>query len=205
MLRELTVNNLAVIEDVRIELAAGFCAWTGETGAGKSLILGALGLLLGRARFAVADPHGDRRIESHRRLPARRTPAQARRRNPRRTAPGSGDHPQPPAAARGGQPGLRGRPSGHRRHPEKTRGGAGRHPQPIGEPAAVARQPPVGTARRLRQPRKNARRLQQTRRRTPAVTAAGAVAARTPIAAPARTGPHPLRAGGIGNRPTRRR
>jgi DNA repair protein RecN (Recombination protein N) len=47
MLRELSVQNLAVIEDVRVELRGGFCAWTGETGAGKSLLLGALGLLLG--------------------------------------------------------------------------------------------------------------------------------------------------------------
>src|SRR5579871_5675774 len=47
MLRELSVQNLALIEDVRVELEGGFCAWTGETGAGKSLLLGALGLLLG--------------------------------------------------------------------------------------------------------------------------------------------------------------
>lgn len=47
MLRELSVRNLALIEDVRVELSEGFCAWTGETGAGKSLLLGALGLLLG--------------------------------------------------------------------------------------------------------------------------------------------------------------
>jgi DNA repair protein RecN (Recombination protein N) len=47
MLRELAVQNLALIEDVRVELHGGFCAWTGETGAGKSLLLGALGLLLG--------------------------------------------------------------------------------------------------------------------------------------------------------------
>jgi DNA repair protein RecN (Recombination protein N) len=47
MLRELAVQNLALIEDVRVELQSGFCAWTGETGAGKSLLLGALGLLLG--------------------------------------------------------------------------------------------------------------------------------------------------------------
>ncbi len=47
MLRELSVQNLALIEDVRVELYAGFCAWTGETGAGKSLLLGAIGLLLG--------------------------------------------------------------------------------------------------------------------------------------------------------------
>lgn len=47
MLRELSVQNLALIEDVRVELSEGFCAWTGETGAGKSLLLGAVGLLLG--------------------------------------------------------------------------------------------------------------------------------------------------------------
>jgi DNA repair protein RecN (Recombination protein N) len=47
MLRELAVRNLAVIEDVRVELEPGFCAWTGETGAGKTLLLTALGLLLG--------------------------------------------------------------------------------------------------------------------------------------------------------------
>ncbi len=47
MLRELSVQNLALIEDARIELRPGYCAWTGETGAGKSLILTALGLVLG--------------------------------------------------------------------------------------------------------------------------------------------------------------
>lgn len=47
MLRELSVQNLALIEDMRIELEPGFCAWTGETGAGKTLLLSALGLLLG--------------------------------------------------------------------------------------------------------------------------------------------------------------
>ena len=47
MLRELSVHNLALIEDVRVDLEPGFCAWTGETGAGKTLLLEALGLLLG--------------------------------------------------------------------------------------------------------------------------------------------------------------
>ncbi len=47
MLRELSVQNLALIEDARIELQPGYCAWTGETGAGKSLLLTALGLVLG--------------------------------------------------------------------------------------------------------------------------------------------------------------
>ncbi len=47
MLRELFVQNLALIEDIRIELEGGYCAWTGETGAGKSLLLTALSLVLG--------------------------------------------------------------------------------------------------------------------------------------------------------------
>ncbi len=47
MLRELAVQNLALLEDLRVELQPGFCAWTGETGAGKTLLLQALGLLLG--------------------------------------------------------------------------------------------------------------------------------------------------------------
>jgi DNA repair protein RecN (Recombination protein N) len=47
MLLELSVQNLALIEDVRVELEDGYCAWTGETGAGKSLLLTALGLVLG--------------------------------------------------------------------------------------------------------------------------------------------------------------
>jgi DNA repair protein RecN (Recombination protein N) len=47
MLRELSVQNLALIEDVRVELENGYCAWTGETGAGKSLLLTALALVLG--------------------------------------------------------------------------------------------------------------------------------------------------------------
>src|SRR3954449_6504415 len=47
VLRELSVQNLALIEDARVELRPGYCAWTGETGAGKSLLLTALGLVLG--------------------------------------------------------------------------------------------------------------------------------------------------------------
>jgi len=47
VLRELSVQNLALIEDARVDLRPGYCAWTGETGAGKSLLLTALGLVLG--------------------------------------------------------------------------------------------------------------------------------------------------------------
>ena len=47
MLRELHIQNLAVIADARIELSAGLNCFTGATGAGKSLVIGAVSVLLG--------------------------------------------------------------------------------------------------------------------------------------------------------------
>jgi DNA repair protein RecN (Recombination protein N) len=47
MLRKLKVANFAVVERVELDLPAGFVAFTGETGAGKSILLEALGFLLG--------------------------------------------------------------------------------------------------------------------------------------------------------------
>ncbi|MCM8570647.1 DNA repair protein RecN [Gramella jeungdoensis] len=53
MLTSLSIKNYALIEDINIELQPGFTIITGETGAGKSIMLGALGLLLGdRADFS---------------------------------------------------------------------------------------------------------------------------------------------------------
>jgi DNA repair protein RecN (Recombination protein N) len=46
-LTELRIRNFAIIESVALPLAPGFNALTGETGAGKSIIVGALGLLVG--------------------------------------------------------------------------------------------------------------------------------------------------------------
>jgi DNA repair protein RecN (Recombination protein N) len=47
MLTEIRIRNLAIIEQLTLPLAPGFNVLTGETGAGKSIIVGALGLLLG--------------------------------------------------------------------------------------------------------------------------------------------------------------
>jgi len=47
LLQLLRIKNLALVEDLEWELAPGFTAITGETGAGKSIIIGALQLLLG--------------------------------------------------------------------------------------------------------------------------------------------------------------
>ena len=47
MLRYLRIKNLATIEEVELELAPGFTILTGETGAGKSIIIDAIKILLG--------------------------------------------------------------------------------------------------------------------------------------------------------------
>lgn len=52
MLTELRIRNFAIIEQVTLPLAAGFNVLSGETGAGKSIIVGALGLLLGERASA---------------------------------------------------------------------------------------------------------------------------------------------------------
>src|SRR5438046_9425446 len=47
LLQLLRIKNLALVEDLEWEISPGFTAITGETGAGKSIIIGALQLLLG--------------------------------------------------------------------------------------------------------------------------------------------------------------
>jgi DNA repair protein RecN (Recombination protein N) len=61
MLSELRIRNFAIIESLVLPLAPGFNVLTGETGAGKSIIVGALGLLLGdRASADVIRSGADR-------------------------------------------------------------------------------------------------------------------------------------------------
>ena len=47
MLYELYVKNLALIDEIRVSFSNGFHVLTGETGAGKSIILGSVNLALG--------------------------------------------------------------------------------------------------------------------------------------------------------------
>ncbi len=48
MLKHLYIKNYTLIDELDIDLSSGFSVITGETGAGKSIILGAIGLLLGQ-------------------------------------------------------------------------------------------------------------------------------------------------------------
>lgn len=61
MIETLTIENYALIERSEIALANGFTAITGETGAGKSILLGALGLLLGQRADVQALGEKDRK------------------------------------------------------------------------------------------------------------------------------------------------
>jgi len=58
MLLSLRIRNLAIVEDVRVEFGANLNVITGETGAGKSVIVGALNLVLGER---ADKPHPHRR------------------------------------------------------------------------------------------------------------------------------------------------
>ena len=48
MIENISINNYALIDHTHIELEKGFSVITGETGAGKSILLGAIGLTLGQ-------------------------------------------------------------------------------------------------------------------------------------------------------------
>ena len=48
MLKELHIKNFALIDRLDIDFESGFSVITGETGAGKSIVLGAIGLLMGQ-------------------------------------------------------------------------------------------------------------------------------------------------------------
>src|SRR5210317_990371 len=47
MLQELSISNFAIIDDLRIRFPEGLTILSGETGAGKSIIINAVNLLLG--------------------------------------------------------------------------------------------------------------------------------------------------------------
>ncbi|PYI55041.1 DNA repair protein RecN [Paenibacillus flagellatus] len=63
MLTELTIRNLAVIEHVTVSFRNGFSVLTGETGAGKSIIIDALGLIAGGRGSAELVRYGCEKAE----------------------------------------------------------------------------------------------------------------------------------------------
>lgn len=63
MLNHITIKNLAVVDSLELELSSGLTVLTGETGAGKSILIDALGLVLGDRAEAAAVRHGSERAD----------------------------------------------------------------------------------------------------------------------------------------------
>ena len=67
MLRQLSVKNLAIVEAARVDFTPGLNVVTGETGSGKSVLIGALSLLLGERadKGAIRSGSTDATVEAH--------------------------------------------------------------------------------------------------------------------------------------------
>ncbi|MBE9526140.1 MAG: DNA repair protein RecN, partial [Proteobacteria bacterium] len=63
MLNHITIKNLAVVDSLDLELDSGLTVLTGETGAGKSILIDALGLVLGDRADASAIRYGAERAD----------------------------------------------------------------------------------------------------------------------------------------------
>ncbi len=61
MLSSLSIRNVVLINQLEVEFKNGFCALTGETGAGKSILLGALGLAIGHRAAARLVSYGEKK------------------------------------------------------------------------------------------------------------------------------------------------
>lgn len=62
MISSLTIRNIGVISSAELELSPGFTALTGETGAGKTMVLTALGLLMGERADATRVRTGEKQL-----------------------------------------------------------------------------------------------------------------------------------------------
>src|ERR1700691_3892733 len=63
MLRALSIRTYVIVDRLELEFASGFTALTGETGAGKSILIGALSLVLGERADSSAVRPGCERAE----------------------------------------------------------------------------------------------------------------------------------------------
>ena len=63
MIKSLKISNIAIVREISLELEGGFTVLTGETGAGKSILVDALGLLLGARASAEVVRTGEERAQ----------------------------------------------------------------------------------------------------------------------------------------------
>lgn len=75
MLTQLAIQDFAIVDHLELDIKSGMTAITGETGAGKSILLGALGLCLGNRADAGSVRHGCERADLSARFDITRLPA----------------------------------------------------------------------------------------------------------------------------------
>ena len=63
MLRYLSLRDFVIVDELELDLQAGFTTLTGETGAGKSILIDALGLVLGARSDALVVRQGAKKAE----------------------------------------------------------------------------------------------------------------------------------------------
>ncbi len=145
MLTQLQIRDLAVIEEVTLDFGSGFTVLTGETGAGKSILIDALALAVGERGDAQAIRAGASRLE----VLATFEPGRRQRRQPLAPGQRTGRRRRRLPAAPGDRhrralEGLDQRPPGARADPARTGRNAGGHLRPAGLPVAAAPGRPAG-------------------------------------------------------------
>ena len=136
MLARLSIRDIVLIDRLDIDFASGLSVLTGETGAGKSILLDAFALALGARGDAALVRQGAEQgqVTAVFELPPEPSGARAARRQRHRGR--RGDDPAPRAVRRRPHPRLRQRPAGQRAGAAGARRGAGRNPRPARRPRA---------------------------------------------------------------------